>query len=529
MPSNQVAVDVTSNQITTAGYAYDGVGNMTSDGVVGYSFDASGQMTAVLPLGGGAPLTTFTYDASGLRVVKNGNIYIYSGSQVIAEYPNGASAAFPSAEHIYAGGRRIATIASGAITYHLADHLSTRADTDSTGRVIRNYGSFPFGATWYESAPDKFKFTSFEFDSESGVHYAQVRYQSPRIGRFLSIDPFPGRLMNPQSLNRFAYTQNSPINLIDPGGTCPQPVLVNDEFVFPCEANEMFDGPTAIGDETPEPSDDPSESGDSGTVDKYISGICASGPCPDAPIKIGGDSVTDFLAFTMQNPGDEEGITDFLLYQTAAGTSGASDSGNSTDASDSGSAGTEPVHGNDDEPAAADEGSSVRDLQTYIGWIGMVPGPVGEIANGVNAAIALYEGDYGTAAIYGIAALAPVGGAVLGEAAVALRETDEGVQEGMKLYRVFGGEAQGLKEFGATSFTTVNPADLENFREAAGIYPGNTGQFVIEGTLNDTSGVIFRDALPGPGGVGGGLPEVVVPNARAQITVTRVSGVNPPF
>lgn len=69
----------------------------------------------------------------------------------------------------------------------------------------------------------------------------------------------------------------------------------------------------------------------------------------------------------------------------------------------------------------------------------------------------------------------------------------------MQLFRVFGGEAQGLGRY----YTTVNPGSLSNFREAAGLFPGNTGQFVLEGTLNNTGGVVLRTAAPGPGGVGG--------------------------
>lgn len=90
---------------------------------------------------------------------------------------------------------------------------------------------------------------------------------------------------------------------------------------------------------------------------------------------------------------------------------------------------------------------------------------------------------------------------------------------------MFGDEAQGLGRY----YTTANPGSLSNFREAAGLFPGNTGRFVLEGTLNNTEGVIFRAAAPGPGGVGGGLPEVFVPNPAKQINIIGVSGSNPPF
>jgi RHS repeat-associated protein len=84
---------------------------------------------------------------------------------------------------------------------------------------VRNYGSYPFGGTWYETlGTDKWKFTSYENDSESGLNYAGARYQSVRVGRFTALDPVPGHRRNPQSLNRYTYANNDPINLIDPTG-----------------------------------------------------------------------------------------------------------------------------------------------------------------------------------------------------------------------------------------------------------------------------------------------------------------------
>jgi RHS repeat-associated protein len=96
---------------------------------------------------------------------------------------------------------------------------------------------------------------------------------------------------------------------------------------------------------------------------------------------------------------------------------------------------------------------------------------------------------------------------------------------GPRLYRVFGGEAKGLGQY----YTTTNPGSVPNYRVAAGLYPGNTGQFILEGFLSNSEGVMFRTAASGPGGIGGGLPEVFVPNPHAQINIVRVSGVNPPF
>lgn len=57
-----------------------------------------------------------------------------------------------------------------------------------------------------------------ERDSESGLDYATFRSHCSRLGRFMTPDPIAGSIANPQSLNRYAYVRNDPINLIDPLG-----------------------------------------------------------------------------------------------------------------------------------------------------------------------------------------------------------------------------------------------------------------------------------------------------------------------
>ena len=217
MPMNEVSVDAATNQIVINGTRpYDAAGNMTSDGSHAYSYDAESRLTNV-----DGAANTFAYDGSGFRVNKNGTIYIAAGGKVLAEYAAGAAATAPNVEYIYAGGQRVAAVAGGTTTFNYNDQLSTRVNADSTGTITRTYGHYPFGETWYETGtPNKWKFTTYErdADSEGGLDNANARFDSTRIGRFMSLDPLSGRSGDPQSLNHYSYVANDPVNLRDPSG-----------------------------------------------------------------------------------------------------------------------------------------------------------------------------------------------------------------------------------------------------------------------------------------------------------------------
>ncbi len=164
---------------------------------------------------------TYSYDCKSLRVKKvsggTTTVYIFSGGKVIAEYVNGAAPTAPSREYVYSGATLLAQIAGGATYYH-PDHLSPRLLTDSSGNITGQQGHFPFGEMWYDSGTTKWKFTTYERDDESGNDYAMARYDVSRLGRFSAPDPLAGSTISPQSLNRYSYVANDPINYHDPSG-----------------------------------------------------------------------------------------------------------------------------------------------------------------------------------------------------------------------------------------------------------------------------------------------------------------------
>lgn len=53
---------------------------------------------------------------------------------------------------------------------------------------------------------------------EDHVQYLRLRYYSPDTGRFSKVDPFGGNYQDPQSLHKYTYAHDDPVNHADPSG-----------------------------------------------------------------------------------------------------------------------------------------------------------------------------------------------------------------------------------------------------------------------------------------------------------------------
>ena len=95
--------------------------------------------------------------------------------------------------------------------------------TGATGTPCFDAEYFPFGADNLKlnNCPQAYHYATYERDPETGLDYAILRYYNSRLGRFMSPDLLAGGVDDPQSLNRYAYVLNDPINLIDPLGLDP--------------------------------------------------------------------------------------------------------------------------------------------------------------------------------------------------------------------------------------------------------------------------------------------------------------------
>lgn len=221
LPVTNANLTFNNNNQITGGFAYDASGNMTNDGITtNYVYNAENRFVKL-----GSTLAN-TYDGAGLRIEKvtggSTTVYIFSGTKVIAEYTPSAATTAPTKEYIYSGTQLLATLdASHNPTYRQSDHLSARLFTDASGNSVGTQGHLPFGEGWYSTGTaDKWKFTTYERDSDTNLDYAMMRFDSARLARFMSPDPYPGSADagSPQSWNRYAYVINNPVGFVDPYG-----------------------------------------------------------------------------------------------------------------------------------------------------------------------------------------------------------------------------------------------------------------------------------------------------------------------
>jgi RHS repeat-associated protein len=76
---------------------------------------------------------------------------------------------------------------------------------------------------YVSNCPSTYKFAGKERDFESGLDNSVARYYASLNARFISPDPSGGHRSDPQTLNKYAYARNNPLNLTDPTGLDPCP------------------------------------------------------------------------------------------------------------------------------------------------------------------------------------------------------------------------------------------------------------------------------------------------------------------
>jgi RHS repeat-associated protein len=166
----------------------------------------------------------YTYNDQGIRVssIVDGVETRYLLDEGITanvweEYsPNG----MVQASYVY-GNDLILQDRSGVSSFYLVDGLgSTRLLTDSQGQVLNAYGYEAFGETVSQSgtATNAYQYAGEQFDGAIGDYYLRQRFYDTSSGRFGRMDIYGGSQQQPLSLNKYVYTQENPINGVDPTG-----------------------------------------------------------------------------------------------------------------------------------------------------------------------------------------------------------------------------------------------------------------------------------------------------------------------
>ncbi len=210
--------------VTNAGsysYGYDCNGNVTTrtvgSSVYVLSYDPENRLTGV----SGAATANMLYDGDGSRVRATiggltttylSNYYEWTGTAGVKYY--------------YAGSERVAMRdAGGTLYFLLGDHLgSTSKVATATGGLVSELRYGPWGDTRYSSGttPTNFHFTGQRQDSGlGGIYYYGARWYDPYLNRWLQPDTIVPGAGNPQALDRYTYSLNSPTNYTDPSGHSP--------------------------------------------------------------------------------------------------------------------------------------------------------------------------------------------------------------------------------------------------------------------------------------------------------------------
>jgi RHS repeat-associated protein len=244
-----IDVDAATNRL--ASRPYDAGGNLTlpyTDQSVTY--DALNMATTSTIAGAD---TKYIYDGDDERVgVLRGDTWTWSirggDHQILRQYSSSESSPGTAwlwlEDYVYREGILLAAVRQpelgGRRHFHL-DHLGTpHLITADDGSQISQHDYTPWGVELTSPCQETTQgydrnelrvFTGHERDYRIScgdtqvLDYMHARYYNPNGGRFVSVDPVPGSLLNSQSWNRYAYVLDNAINTIDPYGMNGQAIL----------------------------------------------------------------------------------------------------------------------------------------------------------------------------------------------------------------------------------------------------------------------------------------------------------------
>jgi RHS repeat-associated protein len=229
LPNNGLRLTDSMNRYDQVGahaLSYDAKGNLLSDGSNTYTYDDENRQVGMSGPGGTAE---YVYDALGRRVARTvggaTTYFVYNAAYQVIEERDGSGGLSGRYTH-GAGIDEVLTVERGGATYTFhRDALGSVTEvTDAAGALVERYTYDVYGApTVFDGAGtplpasaigNPYLFTGRRYDPESANYYYRARMYSPELGRFSQMDP----LGYVDGMNAYAYTNNNPVNRVDPSG-----------------------------------------------------------------------------------------------------------------------------------------------------------------------------------------------------------------------------------------------------------------------------------------------------------------------
>ena len=196
---------------TSAGqYRHDAIGNMLDGFGNRFDWNAESLLERAYTSGGAIE---YEYAADGVRVLKSGPTAENYYFDQLLERRDGQFVNL-----VYLGLLPVAERNKSDVTYFHADAArNIRVATNQAGAVIGVADYSAYGQR-FSSLSTELSFSAHHFDAETGLLYANARYMSPELGRFVSADSIEPLLGLSQGLNGFAYGGNNPYSYFDQDG-----------------------------------------------------------------------------------------------------------------------------------------------------------------------------------------------------------------------------------------------------------------------------------------------------------------------
>ncbi|NJO35694.1 MAG: RHS repeat-associated core domain-containing protein [Rhodospirillales bacterium] len=232
-------------------FAYDANGNLTSDGTFTYEYDEENRLRSAVS---STSTAQYEFDPLGRRRAKLvdgiASRFVHSGEDEIEERSGSNS----TVSRFYYGpgvDDRIGIMnqtycpGTGRCFYAANWQGSTISVVRQDGSLqeVFRYGPFGEDNAWTpmnSSSSNPFRFIGRRHDDETGLYYLRARNYSPRLGRFLQVDP-GGR---ESDINLYVYARSDPANFLDSGGR-DAAVKVWDSGRVEIKVPIHFSGPAA--------------------------------------------------------------------------------------------------------------------------------------------------------------------------------------------------------------------------------------------------------------------------------------------